>query len=122
MMSFELINLTLPMVLQEIEDVLEEYPEHPYQSAFSIHEFRQQLIAHILSQISHCCETSGGQILPKNVSRRHPSHLAQRLYLGVMIRGSILHILRENADRLSDLLLHVKHSEPVAFHSSRQVA
>jgi len=50
-MSFELINLTLPTVLREIDDVLNEYPEHPYKSAFSIHEFRQKLVAQILSHV-----------------------------------------------------------------------
>ncbi len=60
-MSFELINLTLPLVIQEIEDVLDEYPEHPYQSAFSIHEFRQKLIAHVLSQVPNQYVISGEQ-------------------------------------------------------------
>jgi hypothetical protein len=50
-MSSELTNLTLPAVIQEIEDVLYEYPEHPYQSAFSIPELRQKLIAHILNHV-----------------------------------------------------------------------
>jgi hypothetical protein len=35
-MSHRSINLTLPIVMQEIEDVLEEYSAHPYHSAFSM--------------------------------------------------------------------------------------
>jgi len=37
-MSHTLINLTLPIVIEEIENVLDEYPENPYQLAFSIHD------------------------------------------------------------------------------------
>jgi hypothetical protein len=33
-MSNELVNLTLPAVIQEIEDVLYEYPEHSLSDSF----------------------------------------------------------------------------------------
>jgi hypothetical protein len=46
-MSHSLINLTLPAVTNEIENVLNEYPEDPYQLAFSIHKLQQKLIAHV---------------------------------------------------------------------------
>lgn len=117
-MSFELINLTLPMVLREIDGVLEEYPEHPYQTAFSIHEFRQKLVAHILNQIPNRYAIAGEQPPARKLSSGHPSPLAERLYLETVIRGSILHILRENADRLSDLFLHTHRSEPAVSYVS----
>ncbi|GEM_PF-1993066 len=72
-MSFELINLTLPLVIQEIEDVLDEYPEHPYQSAFSMHEFRQKLIAHVLSQVPNQYAIAGEQTPARKPSSRHSS-------------------------------------------------
>ena len=111
-MSFDLINLTLPLVIQEIEDVLNEYPEHPYQSAFSIHEFRQKLIAHVLSQVPNQYAISGEQTSARKPSPLHSSLLAERMYLETIVRGGILHILRENADRLTEAFLQKKHLEP----------
>jgi hypothetical protein len=40
---------------------LDEYPEHPYQLAFSISELRQQLIAHILNHIPNRYAVEGIQ-------------------------------------------------------------
>ncbi|PSB00770.1 hypothetical protein [Merismopedia glauca] len=103
-MSHELINLTLPIVTQEIEDVLEEYPEYPYQSAFLMPELRLQLIAHVLSQIPNRYEVKGIQKSSNNGQARHSSLLKERLGMEMLIRGGILHILRENADWLSHQL------------------
>lgn len=47
-----LIKLTLSVVMQEIEDVLDQYPEHPYQSAFSIPELKQKLIDDVHCYVS----------------------------------------------------------------------
>jgi hypothetical protein len=53
-MTKTIFNLTLPAVMTAIEDVLEAYPHHPYQQAFSIPDLRQELIAHVLSRVSSC--------------------------------------------------------------------
>ncbi len=112
-MAHELVNLTLPMVLREIGDVLEEYPEHPYQTAFSIHEFRQKLIAYVLSQVPNYYAIAG-EPAPARKPGQHASALAERMHLEMVIRGGMLHILRENADQLSNTFLHTKHFEPTA--------
>jgi len=100
-MSHGLVNLTLPVVIQEIENVLDEYPEYPYHSAFAMPELRQKLIAHILSQVPNSYVANVGQESSGHAQVRHTSSLRERLRLEVIIRGSILHILRENADWLS---------------------
>ena len=48
-MSKTIANLTLPVVVQEIEKVLGTYTDHPYQKAFSMPELRQKLIVYVLS-------------------------------------------------------------------------
>ncbi|MDM9380378.1 hypothetical protein QUB80_06635 [Chlorogloeopsis sp. ULAP01] len=53
-MTKTIFNLTLPTVASIIEDILETYPHHPYQQAFSIPDLRQELIAHVLSRVSNC--------------------------------------------------------------------
>jgi len=103
-MSHELINLTLPTVIQEIENALDEYPVHPHQSAFSIHELRQKLIAHILSQIPNRYVVEGAQESSKKPKALYPAAMKERMYMETVVHGSILHILRENADLLSNRL------------------
>jgi|UPI00037870E5 hypothetical protein len=52
-MTKTIFNLTLPVVVSLVEEILETYPHHPYQQAFSIPEWRQELIAYVLSRVSN---------------------------------------------------------------------
>ena len=99
-----LINLTLPTVIQEIEDVLEEYPENPYHLAFAIHELRQKLIAYVLSHVPNRYAVEGVEEPTNHLNIRHVSHLAERLKMEMIVRAGILNILREHADWLSHRL------------------
>jgi len=94
-MSQGLMNLTVTGINQTIEDVLDDYPVHPYQSAFSMPELRQKLVAHILSQVPQ--QLVEGLQLASTSPVCHYSRLQVRLRLEMLVRGSILHILRENA-------------------------
>jgi hypothetical protein len=49
-MAEEIFNLTQRLVIQEIENALETYPDHPYQRAFANPEFRNKLIVQVLNQ------------------------------------------------------------------------
>ncbi|MBW4520510.1 MAG: hypothetical protein KME16_12515 [Scytolyngbya sp. HA4215-MV1] len=100
-MSQGLMELTLVGVNQAIEDVLDEYPVHPYHSAFSIPELRQKLITHILNQVPNRCVVEGVQESSNSDQVRYCSRLQARLRMEMLVRGSILHILRENAVWLS---------------------
>ncbi len=88
-------------VFQEIENVLEDYPEHPYQAAFSIAELRQKLVAHVLKHLPNR-DSVMGDAQKLTVAQKPAYRLKQeRLRLEALIRGSILHLLRENADWVS---------------------
>lgn len=50
-MTKAIVNLSLPLVMQEAEAVLETYPHHPYRQAFSIPDMRQKLICYVLSRM-----------------------------------------------------------------------
>ena len=50
-MQKTLVNLTLAVVTEEVENILESYPMYPYQEAFSSSGLRQDLIAYVLSRI-----------------------------------------------------------------------
>ncbi len=97
-MGYKIANLTLPLVMEEVEEVLQEYPRYPYQAAFSIHKLRQLLIAEVLSQIPNeytvIEETEELSIEPKTL----PSPLQKRLHREMVIRQSILDVLQKNAE------------------------
>lgn len=50
-MSTTINNLALPIVKQKIGKILETYPNHPHQQAFSNPELRQRLTAYVMSEI-----------------------------------------------------------------------
>ncbi len=72
-MSPELINLTLPVVIAEIENVLEDYPEYPYQVAFSMPELRQRLLAHVLTHTPNRYTVAGEKLTLKAPKFPYPS-------------------------------------------------
>lgn len=43
-MEKTLVNLTLAVVTEEVENILDSYPRYPYQEAFSPSGLRQDLI------------------------------------------------------------------------------
>jgi hypothetical protein len=47
------MNLTVPAVVEVMEAVLETYPDHPYQQAFSHPDRRQELIAYVLTRVQN---------------------------------------------------------------------
>ncbi len=103
-MAYELINLTLPIVMQEIEYTLNEYAEFPYQVAFSLPKMRQKLVAHVLSQISNkftIVEDLGELPIEYN-SLYLP--LQERLHTEEIIRQSIIDIVQENFEWISSHL------------------
>jgi hypothetical protein len=85
-------------VLQEIENILQDYPEYPYQIAFSSDELRAQLVAHVLRYVPTCCSVIGDTQKPTTNAKFSYRSKWERLRLDALIRGSILHLLRENAD------------------------
>lgn len=101
-------------VLQEIENVLNDYPEYPYQVAFSIDELRSKLVTHVLNHISNCCSVNGQAIKQLTEAKLSCRSTSERVRLDVLIRGSILHLLRENADWISCKIQQLDNS--VATH------
>lgn len=97
-------------VFQEIENVLEDYPEYPYQAAFSIKELRRKLVNHVLSYLPLRYAVIGEAQKPTAEAKFSYRSMQERIRLNVLIRGSILHILRENADWVSRRLQRLNSS------------
>lgn len=103
-MSYKIINLTLPVVVKEIENVLEDYSEYPYQVTFSVEEFRQKLIAHVLSKIPNLYTViDDSQELQKKDDFLHRP-IRERLHIEKLIHEGILDILQENAETIGFMI------------------
>jgi len=50
-MGKQLLNLTLLVVIEEIENILATYPTYPYQQTFSAAGLHQDLVAYVLSRV-----------------------------------------------------------------------
>jgi len=50
-MCKKLVNLTLSLVSEEIENILQTYAEYPYQQIFTNPDLRQELVAYVLSHV-----------------------------------------------------------------------
>lgn len=93
-MLADIINITLPVVVKEIEIVLDGYPHHPYQQAFATPHLRQKLITYVLSQVPahyRVYESSSVYGGFEGLS------LEEHLQVEVLIRQGIQHILCDNA-------------------------
>lgn len=53
-MSKTIENLTIKVLISEIEDILDGYHYHAYQQVFAIPEIRQQLMASVLNRVPAC--------------------------------------------------------------------
>ena len=118
-MSYELINLTLPLVITEIENVLYDYPQFPYQIAFSLPEMRQRLLAHVLTHIPNRYVVQGEKLTLKEAKFIHLSPVQERVQMENLIHGGILHLLRENAEWVSSRLTQMRNLDCATLtHSS----
>lgn len=116
-MSKNLVNLTIPIVVQELEDILETYPHHPYQEAFAHPDFRQILIAYILNRIpSHyiTVDEAEKQELVNSDSLR--AFLEQTLHIETVIHQGIEKILCDQAHELNRHIPEVVDPTRVASH------
>lgn len=114
-MSKTIINLTLPVVIEETEDILDSYPYHPYQQAFSIPDMRKKLVSYVLCRVPGVYavveEADRASIDPKSLC----NSLEQRIRIENLIRQGIEQIVQENMDWIDR---HVPHQTNSAFAPS----
>ncbi|MBH8554388.1 late competence development ComFB family protein [Nostocaceae cyanobacterium CENA357] len=94
-MSKTLINITIPVVIKEIEDVLVTYPHHPYQETFAHPDFRQSLMAYFLNKIPN-------QYITVDEEKKYfYTHLENSLHIEAIIHQGIEEILCEQAQEIN---------------------
>ena len=94
-MTKALVNLTLPAVVEEIEHIVETYPHHPYQQAFANPDMRQELIAHVLSQIHNVYVAVEDGTLTAN-DETTPALAASETHLKSFIHDGIHQVLQSH--------------------------
>lgn len=83
------------MVTEEVERILQTYPEYPYQIAFSSSGLRQELIAYVLSRILNTYTvteeeySSSNNTILAHYSKEQRLHLDHLIHLGIR---DVLHI------------------------------
>ena len=97
-MTKTIVNLTKESLIEAIESVLETYPHHPYQKAFSIEDLRQELIAYILNRVAniYIVEEPFQQAPVHSTSLYHSPE--ERWHLEAVIHQGIEYVLCKNAD------------------------
>ncbi|MGK7874909.1 MAG: hypothetical protein AB4426_16900 [Xenococcaceae cyanobacterium] len=95
-----MVNSSLLVVMEEIENVLEIYSNHPDWEVFASPQFRQKLINYVINRIQRAYPASEAQpnrlFLPKLPYRS----LELRLRLENYIYEGINYILQTNSDLL----------------------
>lgn len=100
-----LMNLTEHSILQEIERILELYPDYPYQQAFTHPDLRQTLLAWVLNRVPNIF------IMIENAEEMivHPDYAPycrdQQSCVELVIREGIQEILRQNQAAIAHYLL-----------------
>lgn len=98
-MNKQLINRTLPVVIEEIENILATYPSHPYQQVFSATGLRHNLIAYVLSRVPNTysvveeTQPSSMQIVSPRYSSKRLLDIEYWIHQGIR---DILHVYNRN--------------------------
>lgn len=97
-MAEQIVNVTQHLLVREIETVLEQYPDYPYQKAFAHPDFRQRLIVHLLNQ----CQNHFA-LYDTSESAGNAASTVQQFYqdqpnLHPIIHQGIHALINENAD------------------------
>lgn len=98
-MAQKLINLTCLLIIQEVEEILKDYPQNPYQSAFMNPALWNRLINNILNQIpnQYYIILNESEEFPDNIRILYSS-LEERMHLEMIIRQSLVYLFQEYAD------------------------
>ncbi len=89
-----IVNLTLPVVTEEVEVILGEYSQDTYQELFAIFDLRQSIINYVMSQIPNSYSLIEENHAPS--SQEVIPHYTQedRLQIENLIHRGIRHVLR----------------------------
>lgn len=116
-MSKTLVNVTIPLVVQELEDILLTYPHHPYQEVFANPDYRQILIAYILNRIpNHYITVDDAETETLTNSDDLRGSLEYTLHIETIIHQGIEKVLCEQAQEINRHIPEIVDPTRVASH------
>ncbi|NJO40010.1 MAG: hypothetical protein HC865_04850 [Cyanobacteria bacterium RU_5_0] len=98
-MAKTMVNLTVPVIIEEIENVLETEPYCSCQQAFEKMDLRQELIGYTLSRVRSRYRMIDEGDKPSSFFNSLPTTLEERLQIEAVVRQGIQHLLHTNGDQ-----------------------
>ncbi|NJP09553.1 MAG: hypothetical protein HC866_08755 [Leptolyngbyaceae cyanobacterium RU_5_1] len=92
-MAKVIVNLTMPVVVEELESVLDEFSNPFYQQTFLMSELHQELVAYVLSRIRSCYVAIDEDSQSSAMSVSLPVSLEERLKIQDLLCQGMQHIL-----------------------------
>ncbi|MEM6448300.1 MAG: hypothetical protein AAFY57_19535 [Cyanobacteria bacterium J06642_2] len=99
-----LVNLTLPIVVRDIESVLETYGHSAYRRAFAIPEMRQKLAAYVLSHIPNRYAVVAEDKNEARLNAIPTSPFSERSRVQQVICDGVECVLRDHAEQIEHQL------------------
>ncbi len=117
-MPYTVINLTLKLVIQEIDNILATYPKYPHQVAFSNDYLRNKLITYVLDYLPHRYELQEENQASLTNSNSDLLHLPSehRLHVEWKIQKGIIHLLKTEAEWIQRKIEIMKFLEKAEDH------
>ncbi len=95
-MSQTIVNLALPVVDEKIEEVLGQYPMQPHQAVFGSNDWRQKLVAYVLSRMPSLYAAMDEKQGCSLKATTHCYSLEQHHHIGQLVHQGIQHLLRQH--------------------------
>lgn len=118
-MTKTIVNITMPFIVEKVKEILETYPDHPYQEAFANLDLRQILLAEILNRVPNHYITIDAEserekksTTPEDLCR----FLEQTLNIEMIIHEAIHKILSEQAQSVNRHIPEAVEPKNLASH------
>jgi hypothetical protein len=96
-MAKTIVNLTVPIVVGEIETVLATYSHHPYQHIFAHPDRREELVAYVLNRVHNAYITCDEDVLQQeNWTLPRSCSLQEQEQIDVLIQQGIQDLLGQH--------------------------
>jgi hypothetical protein len=95
-MTKTIVNLTVPVVVSEIETILETYSHHPYQHIFAHPDRREELVAYVLNRVHNTYTICDEDILQQEESLPRFCSLQEQEQIDALIHQGIQDLLRQH--------------------------
>ncbi|HLP91056.1 MAG TPA: hypothetical protein VK184_21040 [Nostocaceae cyanobacterium] len=118
-MTENTINLIIPLINKEIEEILATYPQSPYQDVFAHPNYKQMLLAYVLNQVPREYITMIEQKQKRDIQENKLTYLPMEhlLHLESLVHQGIEQILSEQAQDLHQIF-GGKVVDPAYLHSN----